>query len=180
MGRVDERSIGTDVDALRRELIWEWEQKLALVEAFRDLPEMAPPDALHFLSSLAGPGDWERGKALAGKYSSDVLPPNSECETGAGLWVVIRAAVVAARNAQGDGSAMENGMNDLLRADLASMLKTQFTITGRGYGNQAPLDAHIAQVVDKIATLIRFHADEAKKPTLDSVWPDRTGGQCKL
>lgn len=99
MTRVDERSIGTDVAALRRELIWEWEQKLALIEAFKDLPEIAPPEALYFLSNLAGPGDWQRGKSLARKYSSEVLPPNYECETGAGLWVVLRQAIIAARAA---------------------------------------------------------------------------------
>lgn len=87
-------------EQLRRELIDELEFTFGLMAALRDLPEMPPPFILHRLDEGA---TWEHhslGKQLQRTHSIDVIPPVSECEGGAGLWSIIRAALVAAKPAQ--------------------------------------------------------------------------------
>lgn len=79
-------------DQLRNELRFELERILALREAFRELPDVAPVEALHLLSEFATyPRDWERGKKMQAAGLN--VPPNSECESGAGLWALIRDAL---------------------------------------------------------------------------------------
>lgn len=80
-------------EQLRNELTLELERKFALMAAFRELPEVAPVPALYYLSDFASTKDWERGHTLKGKYPLEVIPPVSECETGAGLWVLLREAL---------------------------------------------------------------------------------------
>ena len=96
MSRIDRRSIDAmPINALRDELVWALEQQFALVEALKELPEIAPVPALHLLSEAASwPGDWERGKAMAHEHGIDAIPPVSECENGAGLWARIRAGLI--------------------------------------------------------------------------------------
>lgn len=79
-------------DQLRNELRFELERILALREAFMELPDVAPVEALHLLSEFATyPRDWERGKKMQAAGLN--VPPNSECESGAGLWALIRDAL---------------------------------------------------------------------------------------
>jgi hypothetical protein len=81
-------------DQLRKELAWELERHLALREAFKSVPEVCPVEAQHLLSEFATyPRDWERGKQLQRIHGSEAIPPNSECESGAGLWALIREAL---------------------------------------------------------------------------------------
>jgi hypothetical protein len=98
VSRVDRRSIDSmSIEHLRNELVWEMEQKFAMMEAFKELPEVAPVPALHYLNDLSTyPRDWEKGKQMQREHSIEAIPPVSECETGAGLWSIIRAALVAA------------------------------------------------------------------------------------
>jgi hypothetical protein len=59
----------------------------ALLDALRDLPEVPPPLVLRTLSHAAKfSGDWEEGKRIQRERGLDVVPPNTECEMGAGWW----------------------------------------------------------------------------------------------
>ena len=93
MGRVDKAYIERrDRAGLARELTFELERIYALREAFKELPEVPPVEAMHLLSEFATyPRDWERGKKM--QAAGLDIPPNSECESGAGLWALIREAL---------------------------------------------------------------------------------------
>lgn len=95
MGRIDPKYIERrDREELARELTWELERIFALREAFKELPEVAPVEALHLLNEFSTyPRDWERGKQMQRQFGLDKIPPNSECESGAGLWALIREAL---------------------------------------------------------------------------------------
>ena len=99
MSRIDRRYIDSlTVQALRNELTWELEQKFALIEAFKELPDVAPVEALHYLSEFSTyPRDREKGKQMQREFRSEVIPPNAECESGAGLWSILRDALRSAR-----------------------------------------------------------------------------------
>lgn len=95
MTRIDPSYLeGRSAESLRKELAWELERLAALREAFQDLPEVAPIPALHLLNDFSmWPRDWDRGKELQRKHGLAAIPPNSECECGAGLWAIIREAL---------------------------------------------------------------------------------------
>lgn len=79
---------------LRGQLAWELEQKNALIDAFRDLPDVPPIPAQHLLFWLSDGGrDWARGKELQRKHGYQMIPPKYECEAGAGLWSLLREAL---------------------------------------------------------------------------------------
>lgn len=95
MSRVDRSFIDRmTIEQLRDELADELEQKFALMEAFRDLPEVAPIPAQRLLGECSTwPRDSDRGKALQRVHGSSVIPLKSEYECGAGLWALIRDAL---------------------------------------------------------------------------------------
>lgn len=95
---IDERSIdGMSEKQLRDELKFELNKNFALMEAFRNLPEIANPTALWHLSDFADhQRDWERGKMMQRDASLEEIPPNVEYEVGAGLWSIIREALINA------------------------------------------------------------------------------------
>lgn len=68
-----------------------------LVYALKTLPELPKPELLHVLGDGAVWSDHERGKEMQHTASLEAIPPVSECEGGAGLWSVIRAALLEAR-----------------------------------------------------------------------------------
>jgi len=85
------------IEQLRRELIFELEKSFALREAFQKLPDVPRIEALVALSEWATwPRDWEKGKEMQRTHSVDVIPPNTEYEKGAGLWSILRTALIAA------------------------------------------------------------------------------------
>lgn len=86
------------VDELRREVRECWNREHALIEAIRDAIEMPPPWILVFLSGAGKwPEDKDLGKSLQRKMGLAVIPPKSECESGAGVWHRIRQGLIAAR-----------------------------------------------------------------------------------
>lgn len=101
-GIIDEKYITTmSTDQLRRELVDALEFQFGLLKALRELPEMPPPFVLHMLGSAAKwPEHHNIGKTLQ-IHRLEVIPPVSECEGGAGLWSIIRAALVAAKQPVG-------------------------------------------------------------------------------
>lgn len=96
---VDRDYIATlDIERLRQELTWALDRHYALRLAFLDLPEVPHPLAQHLLSEYANfERDWPRGKTLQQARDLGEVPPNTECEAGAGLWTIIREALVAAK-----------------------------------------------------------------------------------
>ena len=83
---------------IRDELAYSLEGQFELSDALRNLPECPPAIVLHLLSHGATfPEDWNRGKTMQG--AGHAVPFNTECEMGAGLWSIIRAAIAAARDA---------------------------------------------------------------------------------
>jgi hypothetical protein len=86
-----------NADQLRREVANAWEEKFALRDAFKELPEVPSVEALRFLSELADfSRDWSRGKTMQRTAERGVVPPKTEYEMGAGLWGLIRDALVSA------------------------------------------------------------------------------------
>jgi len=58
-----------------------------LLYALRDLPDLPPPLVLHTLSTAANFSiDWEEGKRIQRERGLAAVPPNTECECGAGFW----------------------------------------------------------------------------------------------
>lgn len=97
MNRIDRGYINRrSEDQLREELLIELEKNAALRDAFKSLPECPEPlalNALHYFADFER--DWLRGKELQRTHD---VPPNTECEMGAGLWVLIRNAILAAQS----------------------------------------------------------------------------------
>lgn len=60
---------------------------LSICYALRDQPKLPEPRVLSHLNRAAKfPEDWERGKQMQRKLGLDAIPPNTECEMGAGWW----------------------------------------------------------------------------------------------
>lgn len=68
-----------------------------LTVAMQELPELPSPELLHVLGDFAVWSDHARGKQMQRKYSVEQIPPVSECEGGAGVWAIVRAALIEAR-----------------------------------------------------------------------------------
>lgn len=86
------------IEELRREVRECWDREHAIISALRDLPEMAPPWILLFFSRASQwPEDSNLGKMLQLKLGLNVIPPKSECETGAGVWYRIRQGMLLPR-----------------------------------------------------------------------------------
>lgn len=73
---------------------------IALTDAMQTLPELPSPELLHVLGAFADLSDHERGKQMQRTRTLAEIPPVSECEGGAGVWSVIRAALMDARQKQ--------------------------------------------------------------------------------
>lgn len=99
MFEVDEANLSRmTVEQLRQEVRDYAGRWIALIDAFDKLPEVPSPALLHVLGDFAKwPSDHERGKEMQRRLRLDAIPPVSECEGGAGVWSVIRAALLAAR-----------------------------------------------------------------------------------
>lgn len=84
------------IQQLRRELVYSLEVQYGVLHAIRDVPEFPDPFILkHLGSSATYPEDFNRGKELQIKHGLDIIPPNHECEGGAGLWERIRSALTS-------------------------------------------------------------------------------------
>lgn len=58
-----------------------------LLWALRDLPDVPPPLVLNTLSQAGDfSKDWNEGKRIQRERGLEVVPPNTECEIGAGFW----------------------------------------------------------------------------------------------
>lgn len=94
-----------DLSALRREVRAAWGSHAAFVEAIRMLPDMAEPEALWHLVDAAmavkGHHLWQMGKEAQRSMGLSVVPPKSELENAAGLWIVIRDALRSAQQEAG-------------------------------------------------------------------------------
>lgn len=89
------------IDELRREVRECWDREQAIINALRELPEMAPPWILLFFSRASKwPEDSNLGKLLQRKLRLAAIPPKSECETGAGVWYRIRQGMLMDRPAE--------------------------------------------------------------------------------
>lgn len=87
-------------EQLRDELRYYLELHYGILFALRDVPDMPSPFVLMHLGTAAKwPKDKARGLAERQKQGMDAIPPKSECESGAGLWQIIRDAIRAARHA---------------------------------------------------------------------------------
>ena len=98
MARVDRAYLERRTkESLVNELTWELERVFALREAFKELPEVPPVEAQHLLHEFSTwPRDWERGKKMQSQHGGEAIPFKTECECGAGLWALIREALVKA------------------------------------------------------------------------------------
>jgi hypothetical protein len=86
------------IEELRREVRECWDREQAIVDALRDLPEMAPDWVLIFLSRAGQwPEDNSLGKLLQRKLGTSAVYPKSECESGAGIWYRIRQGMLMPR-----------------------------------------------------------------------------------
>ena len=82
------------IEDLRRELRRAWDEKLALRNALRALPEVPPPLVMKALSSAATfPTDWEIGKKMQREFPGSV-PWKTEYQMGAGLYSRIREGLM--------------------------------------------------------------------------------------
>ena len=99
MFKVDEANLNRlTVEQLRQEVRDYAGRWIALMDAFENLPEVPEPELLHVLGDFAKwPEDHNRGREMQRRLRLDAIPPVSECEGGAGMWSVIRAALIAAR-----------------------------------------------------------------------------------
>jgi hypothetical protein len=95
MARVDRAYLERRTkESLVNELAWEIERIFALREAFKELPEVPPVEAQSLLHEFSTwPRDWERGKKMQRQHGIEAVPPNTECECGAGLWALLREAL---------------------------------------------------------------------------------------
>lgn len=86
------------IERLRQELRECWDRERAIVDALRDLPEMAPPWILLFFDRAAKyPDDNSLGKKLQQKLPRGAIPYKTECEGGAGVWYRIRQGMLQDR-----------------------------------------------------------------------------------
>lgn len=86
------------IEQLRREVRECWDREQAIINALRDLPDVAPPWVCIFLSRAGQwPEDKNLGSLLQRKLSTRVVPPKSECESGAGVWYRIRQGMLMPR-----------------------------------------------------------------------------------
>lgn len=85
------------VEELRHELKLSLAKEHALRKAFKKVLAVPDPLALNALNSLGGKfsRDWERGKAMQRNHGLEAIPPNTECEIGAGLWSRIHDALLS-------------------------------------------------------------------------------------
>ncbi len=85
------------IDELRREVRRSWSLEFDLADALTELPEVPPVSVLLFLGSgriSKFPGDWEVGKDMQNKYGLEKVPPKTECELGAGVWMRLREKLI--------------------------------------------------------------------------------------
>ena len=90
------------IEQLRQEVRRCWNLEGAMIKALRDLPEVPPYDVLIHLSSAARwPEDNNVGKRMQHELRKpnepSPIPYKSECESGVGLWSLIRAGIIAGR-----------------------------------------------------------------------------------
>lgn len=94
-----------DLSALRREVRAAWDTHAEFALAIQTLPDMASPGALWHLADAAmnvrGIDLWSIGKEAQRRYGLEAVPPKSEYENAAGLWVVIRDALRSAQREAG-------------------------------------------------------------------------------
>jgi hypothetical protein len=102
MFKVDESHLNNlTIEQLRAEVHDFAGRWIALSDAMRELPDLPRPELLHVLGDFAKwPEDHERGKLMQRTHTLAEIPPVSECEGGAGVWSVIRAALIEARKRQ--------------------------------------------------------------------------------
>lgn len=95
---IDQEYINSlSVDQLRRELTLSLEQIHGFSKALKDLPEVPSHIVLYMLSSPAmsmWDDIYDRGKIMQRQYGLDAIPPKSEYECAAGLWELIRNALI--------------------------------------------------------------------------------------
>jgi hypothetical protein len=83
-------------DELRRELRYFMDRYYGIGEALRNAPTLPPPYVLVFLGQFGKfPDDYNVGKRLQRDHGLEAIPPNTECEIGAGLWARIRRGLCA-------------------------------------------------------------------------------------
>lgn len=89
------------IERLREECREAWNESMALNNALIELPETLGVDALraieHAAMNIREPDMFALGKALQRKHGIDAIPPKTERECAAGLWSIIRAALIAAK-----------------------------------------------------------------------------------
>lgn len=89
------------LDEIRREARKQWDDAHALGDALVSLPEVPPTNALRALISAAmntrGIDLWAIGKQV--QRDHDGVPFKTEYECAVGLWTIIRAAILTAKNA---------------------------------------------------------------------------------
>lgn len=89
------------IEELRREVRRCWDKEHAFTRALRDLPEVPDTAALRLLKSAAMGWRrhdlWSIGKGLQQKLGFEVIPPKTEYECAAGMWSIIRTALLSAR-----------------------------------------------------------------------------------
>ena len=93
------------LEELRREVRRCWNYESALTEALQELPEVPSTAALRLLVSAAMNQRelplWSIGKELQQRLGLDVVPPKTEYEYAAGMWSIIRTALLSARKDHG-------------------------------------------------------------------------------
>jgi hypothetical protein len=98
MTKIEPYENSLSIEQLRCEVRELWDLQQDIVSALRDLPEVPPPWVLMFLSRAnKWPEDNNLGKLMQRKYGLDLIPPKSECESGAGVWYRIRQGLLAVR-----------------------------------------------------------------------------------
>ncbi len=75
-----------------------------LADAISNLPSVPSLEVLKLLRTAAMaskiPGIHADGKALQNTHGLETIPPVTEYETAAGLWAIIRTAIIDAKSAQ--------------------------------------------------------------------------------
>lgn len=107
---------GYSVDRLKRELRYSWDQGMAVNQALIDLPEIPPVLVLDFLVHAAMNSGryvdlWSIGKEMQQMISvkdnfrnpEHGIPYRTEYECAAGMWSIIRNALLEARKKAVEG-----------------------------------------------------------------------------
>ena len=95
MFKVDENYLNRlSVEQLKNEVHDFAGRWIALQTALRELPELPSAELLHVLGDFARWEDHARGKSIQRRLGLDSVPPVSECEGGAGVWSIIRQAML--------------------------------------------------------------------------------------